>query len=161
RDIDVVFVGALHPNKMPLLATVKRALGARCVLRGLSNVKRNAYFNLKYGFPGWVRPLAFEQYVPLYRRAKIGFNVHNLGDYTVGGYRLFDLPGNGVMQISDGGRYLESFFTVGEEIVGYASADELVDKIRYYLAHDEERRRIARNGVRRVLRDHRFAKRME
>jgi spore maturation protein CgeB len=64
------------------------------------------------------------------------------------------------MQISDGGEYLNEFFTVGEEIIGYGSADDLIDKIRYYLAHDAERTRIAVNGFRRVHRDHRFSQRM-
>jgi spore maturation protein CgeB len=95
----------------------------------------------------------------LYQRTKIGFNVHNRGKYTVGSYRLFDLPGNGVMQISDGGEYLEAFFRDGEEIVGYKDADDL-DKIRYYLDHDDERQAIALNGYRRVMRDHRFQHRM-
>jgi spore maturation protein CgeB len=74
---------------------------------------------------------------------------------------LFELPGNGVMQISDGGEFLEAFFRPDEEIVGYAAADELVDKIRFYLAHDEERRRIARNGFRRVVADHRIGHRLQ
>jgi spore maturation protein CgeB len=160
RDIDVVFVGALHPNKMPLLAAVKKAFGRRCVLHGLTSMKKNLYFNLRHGFTGWVRPLPFEGYVPLYQRAKIGFNVHNRGEYTVGSYRLFDLPGNGVMQISDGGDYLNDFFRVGEEIVAWRTPDELVDLIRHYLADDAERRRIARNGHRRVLRDHRIRHRL-
>jgi spore maturation protein CgeB len=160
RDIDVVFVGALHPNKMPLLATVKKAFGRRCILRGLTSLKKNAYFNVRYGWPGWIRPLPFQAYVPLYQRAKIGFNVHNRGDYTVGSFRLFDLPGNGVMQISDGGPYLDAFFTVGDEIATYRDADDLVDRIRYYLAHDDERLRIARNAYRRVMADHRIRHRL-
>jgi spore maturation protein CgeB len=160
RDIDVVFIGALHPNKMPLLAKVKKAFGRRCVMHGLTSLKKNVYFNLKYGLPHWVRPVPFEAYVPLYQRAKIGFNVHNRGDYTVGSYRLFDLPGNGVMQISDGGEYLASFFRVGDEIIGYRTADELVDLIRFYLSHDDERRRIARNAYRRVIKDHRIGHRL-
>lgn len=160
RDIDVVFIGALHVNKMPLLATVKKAFGRRCVLRGLTSLKKNVYFNLKYGFPGWVRPAPFEAYVPLYQRAKIGINVHNRGKYTLGNYRLFDLPGNGVLQLSDGGEYLDTFFAVGEEIVRYETADELVDLIRYYLQHDDERIQIARNGYRRVVRDHRLPGRL-
>ena len=160
RDIDVVFIGALHLNKMPLLATVKKAFGRRCVMHGLTSLKKNVYFNVKYGFPAWVRPAPFEAYVPLYQRAKIGFNVHNRGDYTVGSYRLFDLPGNGVMQISDGGEYLSSFFHVGDEVIGYRTADELVDKIRFYLANDDERRRIARNAYRRVMADHRIGHRL-
>lgn len=161
RDIDVIFVGALFPNKMPYLAKVKKALGPRLMLRGLSTLKKNAYFNLMYGFPGWVRPIAFDDYVPLYQRAKIGINVHNRGDFTVGGYRMFDLPGNGVMQICDGGENLSSFYEVGEEVVRHNSVDDLIDKVRYYLDHPAERERIARNGYRRVMADHRIGHRLE
>jgi len=157
RDIDVIFIGALHLNKMPLLAKVKKALGKRFRIHGLTSFKKNIYFNLKYGFQEWVTPLPFTDYVLLYQRAKIGINVHNRGDYTVGSYRLFDLPANGVMQISDGGQYLEQFFSVGEEVVSYRDADELIDKVQYYLVHDEERERIALNGFRRVRKDYRIA----
>jgi len=157
RDIDVVFVGALHVNKMPLIAAVKKALGKRLVMYGLTSLKKNVYFNLRYCFPGWVTPLPFNQYVPLYQRAKIGINVHNRGDFTVGGYRMFDLPANGVMQISDGGKYLEQFYAVGEEIVSYKSSDELIAMVKYYLDNDNERERIALNGFRRVRRDYRVA----
>ena len=161
RDIDVIFVGALFRNKMPVLAKVKKALGSRVMLRGRGSIKSNAYFNLKHGFPGWVRPIPFEQYVPLYQRAKIGINVHNRGKYTVGGYRMFDLPGNGVMQICDGEEFLSAFYREGEEVVGYRSADDLIDKVRYYLDNDAERERIARGGYRRVMADHRIRKRLE
>ncbi len=157
RDIDVIFIGALHVNKIPLLAAAKKALGRRFRIHGLTSLKKNVYFNLKYGFPGWVTPLPFTQYVPLYQRAKIGINVHNRGDYTIGSYRLFDLPANGVMQISDGGEYLEQFFAVGEEVVSYRDASELIDKVRYYLSHDEERERIALNGFKRVRKDYKIS----
>ncbi|MGI8402140.1 MAG: glycosyltransferase family protein [Gemmatimonadaceae bacterium] len=160
RDIDVIFVGAIHVGKMLLLAKVKKALGKRFVIRGLASVKKNLYFNARHGFPGWVRPLAFKDYVPFYQRAKIGINVHNRGKFTVGGYRLFELPANGVMQISDGGEYLSTFFEPGREIVGYDTADELIEKVEYYLRHDEERQAIARAGYRRAVRDHRMAVRL-
>jgi hypothetical protein len=161
RDIDVLFIGALLPTKMATLAKVKKALGSRCVIRGLASWKMNAVYNVKHRVPGWVRPVAFEQYVPLYQRTKIGFNVHNRGDYTVGSYRLYELPANGAMQISDGGRHLDAFFKTGEEIVGYRSADDLIDKIRYYLAHEAERNAIALAGFRRVMRDHRIGPRLQ
>ena len=54
RDIDIVFIGALHPGKMPLLARVKKAFGRRCRMYGLAGLKKNLYFNLKYRFPGWI-----------------------------------------------------------------------------------------------------------
>lgn len=97
------------------------------------------------------------EYVGLYQRAKIGFNLHNWGNYGIGSYRLFELPANGVMQISDGDEYLERFFSVGKEIVGWHAADDLLEKIRYYLERDEEREAIARAGYRRVMREYRFA----
>jgi len=160
RDIEVIFIGALHVSKMEILAKIKKALGRRLRMHGVANFKKNVYYNLKYGFPGWVRPVRFEDYVPLYQRSLIGINVHNRGKFTVGNYRLFDLPGNGVMQISDGGEWLQDFFEEGKEIVGYDDADDLIDKVRYYLDHDEERQRIALNGYRRVMKDHRFKQRM-
>jgi len=159
RDIDVVFIGAFHFDKMPLLARLKKALGRRFVHRGIGSWKRKVYYNVMHGFPGWVRPAAFEEVVPLYQRAKIGINVHVRGDYTVGNYRLFDLPANGVMQISDGGEYLNEFFEVGKEIVRHRN-DDLLDRIVHYLEHDDERNAIARAGWERVMRDHRFALRM-
>ncbi len=161
RDIDIIFIGALFPNKMPLLAALKNAFGRRFRLHGLTSWKRNLYFNLRFRFPGWVRPVAFEEYVPLYQRTKIGINVHNRGDYTVGSYRLFDLAGNGVMQLSDGGEHLRAFFDVGREVVSYSGTDDLIQKIRYYLERGQERESIALNGYRRVMSDHRFAQRMQ
>jgi spore maturation protein CgeB len=156
RDLDVVFVGALHIGKMPLLAKVKKALGSSCRMHGLASIKRNVYFNLMYGLPGWVSAIPQSAYVPLYQRAKIGFNVHNRGKYTLGSYRLYELPANGVMQISDGDEYLDRFFSTNDEIVGYVNADDLVDKIRFYLANEGERSRVARNAYRRVVRDYRI-----
>lgn len=160
RDVDIVFVGALAVDKMPLLARVKKAFGRRFRIHGLSNWKRNAYFNAKFGFPGWVRPLPFEEYVPLYQRSRIGINVHLRGVYTVGNYRMLDLPANGVMQISDGGRYLSEWFDVGREIVAYEDGDELVRKIAYYLDHDDERRAIAAAGYRAAMQRHRIRRRL-
>ncbi len=160
RDIDIIFIGAMHLGKMPFLAKIKKAMGKHCRIYGLTNLKKNVYFNVKYGFPGWVKTIPFEQYVSLYQRARIGFNLHNRGNYSVGNARLFDLPGNGVMQISDGGQHLEAFYKVGTEVVGYQDGDDLIDKLRYYLEHDDQRQQIALSGYRRVLKDHRFDSRM-
>ena len=157
RDIDVIFIGALHLNKMPLIAAIKKELGSHLRIHGLTSLKRNVYFNVRYGFPGWVRPVKFSEYVPLYQRAKIGINVHNRGKFSVGGYRLFDLPANGVMQVSDGGKYLDDFFAVDKEIAAYENAQERITKVKYYLANDDARERIARAGFRRVQKDYRIS----
>lgn len=41
---------------------------------------------------------------------------------------------------------LTDYFTIGVDLEAYSSMDELVDKCAYYLAHDEERKQIAKNG---------------
>jgi len=79
RDIDILFIGSLHVGKMPFLAKIKKALGKRCRIYGVASLKKNLYFNLRYGHPGWITPVGFEKYVSLYQRTKIGFNVHNRG----------------------------------------------------------------------------------
>lgn len=160
RDIDVIFVGALFVDKMPILAKVKKAFGKRVRLFGLSSWKRNVYFNARFGMPGWVRPIAFDEYIPLYQRTKIGINVHNRGKYTIGSYRMFELPANGVMQICDGDEYLPDYYEVGKEVVGYSDGDDLVRKVQHYLDHPEERKQIAANGFRAVLARHRMRDRL-
>lgn len=160
RDIDIVFVGALYPEKMPFLAAIRRAFGRRFQMYGLSTWKRNVYFNLKFRTPSWVVPIRFEDYVPLYRRAKLGVNAHLRGKYTVGSYRMFDLPANGVMQLSDGGEYLGRFYEPGREILGYDNADELIAQLDQCLTRPQEREAVARAGYRRVMADHRIGKRL-
>ena len=160
RDIDVIFVGALHPDKMPLLAAVKKAFGNRFRIYGLASLKRNVYFNLKYGLPQWVRPIDFKDYIPLYRRAKIGVNVHLRGKYTVGGYRLFDLPGNGVAQITDGGEYVSDFYEPGIEVDTYETAEQLISRVDYYLSRPADREDLARHAWNRVMKEHRIGTRL-
>ena len=159
RDIDVIFIGALYLNKMPLLAAVKKAFRGGACVYGPGVSKRTSTLIICIDSTGWMRPIPFTN-MPLYQRAKIGINVHNRGDFTVGGYRLFDLPANGVMQISDGGKHLDQFFSLGKEIASYGSAEDLIEKIHYYLEHDDERQAIGLNGFRRVQSSHRFKQRM-
>lgn len=160
RDIDIIFVGALYLDKMPFLASIRKAFGKRFQVHGLASTKKNLYFNLKYRTPMWVSPIRFEDYVPLYRRAKLGVNAHLRGKYTVGSYRLFDLPANGVAQLSDGGEYLERFYDVGREIQSYDAAEDLIAKLDFLLTHPQEREALARAGYRRAMQDHRAATRL-
>ena len=88
----------------------------------------------------------------LYRRARIGWNLHNsTGPVNT---RLMMLPAFGVLQICDCRANLGKIFKLGEEVVGFDTMDECVDATRYYLAHEDERRRIALAGWQRVLADY-------
>jgi spore maturation protein CgeB len=160
RDVDVAFVGSFTRGKMPELARIKKYFGRRCVMHGLTSPLRNVYFNLKFGFPGWMTPLRIDDFARLYRRSKIGFNIHNRGKYTVGNFRLFELPANGAMQVSDGGEFLQQFFTPEEEIICADDTETMLGKIDYFLSHDAERESIAISGYRAVMARHRFKSRV-
>lgn len=156
RDIDVIYVGGFFRQKLPLLARLKKQFGNRLRMHGFFRIKHNLYYNIRFGFPGWMSPVSFEQRVRLYRRAKIGFNLH-WNEYGLGNQRLYHLPANGVMQICDCPDLLGRIYQPGTEVIGYKSGDDLIEKMNYYLEHEEERLRIARGGYRHVMRDYRFA----
>jgi spore maturation protein CgeB len=161
RDVEIVFVGAMHFEKMPQMALLKKAFGKRILMHGLTTWRRNAYFNLKFGFPGWLTPISIDDYVPLYQRSKIGINIHNRGKFTAGNYRMFELPANGVMQISDGDEYLEQFFSPGVEIESYRNLDDAIAKTEYFLSHEKERKDMVRAGYEATLSRHRFSQRIQ
>ncbi len=48
-------------------------------------------------------------------------------------------------------------FEDGKELVMYRSLDEMVEKVQYYLEHEEERKQIARAGYEKVLREYNYA----
>jgi spore maturation protein CgeB len=156
RDIDLIYIGAAHLSKLATLAAIKRRYRARFRLHGWFTWKKNVYFNLRYGFPGWIWAAKRRSYVPLYQRSKIGINLGDPGIYGIANYRLYDVPANGVMLICQGGEAINRFYQVGEEIVAYDSVPELLEKVDYYLAHDDERRKIALAGHRRVVQSYRF-----
>jgi spore maturation protein CgeB len=155
RDVDIAYVGACYLQKLAILAAMKRVFGRRARIHGRFTLPHNAYLVLKHGYIGWVRPLSFEQRTALYRRAKIGFNIH-WNKYGLGNQRLFHVPANAAMQICDCPALLPHVFQPDAEIVGYDTIEELLDRTRYYLDHDAERRKIAAAGHERVLREYTF-----
>ena len=156
RDIDIIYVGAPYIQKLALLAKVKKAFGRKCRLYGRFRLPWNMYYNLRYGWPGWMRRVSFPERTRLHQRAKIGFNVH-WNEHGLGNQRLYYLPANGVMQICDSQQYLGKVFEVGKEVETYRDTDELIQKIRYYVEHDDERKKIALGGYRRTIKEYRFS----
>lgn len=56
---------------------------------------------------------------------------------------------------------LEEYFTYGEDSVWFKTPEEMVELIDYYLAHPDERQRIAENAYKNVLENHTVAHRMK
>ncbi len=64
--------------------------------------------------------------------------------------RIFDIMAAGGFVITNFQPEILDLFVPDEDIVYYESIPDLINKIDYYLAHDEERERIARNGYKKV-----------
>ncbi len=81
-----------------------------------------------------------------YLQARIGWNLHNsVGPVNL---RFFALLANGVLQVCDNKCRVGQVLALGEEVVGFDSIEECVELTSYYLAHEDQRRRIAANGLR-------------
>src|SRR5205085_685289 len=73
--------------------------------------------------------------------------------------RHFEIPAAGGFLLTEPADDLSQFFSPGKEIALYQNTGELIEKIKYYLAHDAERKAIASAGHARVLKDHTYAAR--
>lgn len=75
--------------------------------------------------------------------------------------RHFEIPACGGFLLTSPADDLENFFVPDKEMVLFHGIDDYVEKIKYYLAHDEEREAIAKAGYERTVRDHTYVKRFE
>jgi len=74
--------------------------------------------------------------------------------------RLYEATGVGALLVTEARRNLADLFEPGREVVAYDDEDDLVDRLRHFAEHDDERRRIAAAGQARTLREHTYANRM-
>ena len=68
--------------------------------------------------------------------------------------RHFEVPACGTLEMTQDADDLRDYYELGKEIVVYENEKDLVEKINYYLTHDEEREMIARAGYERTQREH-------
>jgi hypothetical protein len=97
----------------------------------------------------------------VFKGAKIVVNRHgDVAENNASNMRLYEATGVGSLLITDEKDNLGEFFEVGKEIETYRNPDELVEKIKYFLTHEEQRARVARAGQARTLREHTYLHRM-
>lgn len=92
----------------------------------------------------------------VFRNSKINLNITLRSIKSGIPLRAMDIMGAGGFLISN---YQEDFydnFIPGEDMVMYESIDDLVNKCKYYLEHENERIQIASNGAGKVLEKHTY-----
>jgi spore maturation protein CgeB len=73
--------------------------------------------------------------------------------------RVFEVPACGGFLLTQPAEDLHDYLAPGQDCATFETVDDLVDQVRYYLNHEDERRAIASQGHRRTLDEHTYAAR--
>lgn len=92
----------------------------------------------------------FDEMPKVFQLSKINLNISLKCIQSGIPLRALDILGCGGFLLSNYQPELAEQFADGEEVVMYTSLEDAVEKCKYYLEHDEERRRIAQNGCQKV-----------
>ncbi len=111
-------------------------------------------------------PLPDEEMVRMYSRSKINLGFSSCGDTHRSAERIvqvrlrdFEVPMSGGFYVVEYMEELAEFFEPGKEMVCYRDREELLAKVRHYLAYPAERERIRAAGHARAVREHSWQER--
>ena len=153
---DVAFVGTLTPGRIK-------------VLKGLTEFRLGIWGSWQERDPGLApyyreRNVSGEDAAKIYNAAKVNLDIHVLFGQEQAIYnvtpRVFEVPGCGGFLVTGSTPQLERLYAAGGEVAVYRNTDEMRERIRYYLDHEEERRAVARRGHERAQREHTYAQRL-
>jgi spore maturation protein CgeB len=174
---DVTFVGGYHPQREWYLNAIKKA-GINVRIWGpgwrttvldqiqMAEVFRQSRINLNLSnCVTWdIRCLlsectnlrALRRIMIEYRKA---FSGKDPKIREMIKFRQYEINACGGFQISYYAEGLERHYEIGDEIAIFLSLEDLIEKIQYYLKHEDERENIAKRGYVRTLKEHTMEKR--
>ena len=83
----------------------------------------------------------------------LNFHIGVAGDYA-GNMRMFEVTGVGSCLLTDSKKNMDDLFDTGSEVVVYESNEDCIEKIKWLLENENERKKIASSGQSRTLKDH-------
>ena len=163
---DVSFVGQGYGDRPAILRELKRqripvvTFGTHWHLRRWHRGLRKLRLMSPASFQRVIDAtrISQEEMITVFQASRINLNLSSSsaqGDNQIKG-RNFEIPACGAFQLSGYAERLEKFFDIGKEIVCYRTIEELAEKARFYLDHEQERQAIAQAGHQRVLREHTY-----
>jgi hypothetical protein len=99
--------------------------------------------------------VSIERYAGALRRSKISLNFsHSIpGKHQLKG-RVFEILLSGALLMESENDMTPQYFTPMVDYVTFDSKEDLLDKVRYYLEHDEEREQIAYSGYKKAIKNY-------
>jgi hypothetical protein len=141
RDIDVVFFGQISSYRdvrRPYIEFLNETFKG-------SNV--NWYCSTSDRGDEWC---SHEEHMRTMSRAKIGISFSMSAGRPQFKGRVLDTMFTGGLLLDQRNKQTEGYFTEGEDYAAFSSREELLEKIKYYLANEDERKKIAASGNRKA-----------
>ena len=161
----VSFVGGFapsHPDRIPWLEELLSEVEVDIFCYGLERTRPDSPIRRHYRGQAW----GWSMYQTL-QRSRITLNRHARLDVRgsvntdwSNNMRLYEATGVGTCLLTEQRPHLHKLFEPDREVITYRDTAECIEKIGYYLAHEEERAAIARAGQQRTLREHLYTDRM-
>jgi spore maturation protein CgeB len=157
--IPVSFVGSVstaHPSRQKWLEHMCRHVDVDVWTSSADVGPADSAIRSRCRGPAW----GIEMYRIL-RNSLITLNHHiDMAGRFANNLRLYEATGVGTLLVTDWKENLHELFEPDAEVIAYRTNDECVELVRYFLAHDMERARVAKAGQRRTLKDHNYSVRM-
>lgn len=149
---------AVEPLAYPKQTTIKKY--DVCFVGHINSENRiDALDRLFRVFPNfWYGQRTFEEAAEKFGESKIVFNISITDDLNM---RTFEGMATGSLLLTSRNAEVESVFEDGRHLVLYDNLDDMIDKARYYVEHEEERERIACAGYEEVMAKHTFEHRVK
>jgi spore maturation protein CgeB len=154
----------------PLPSTKQEAFASDAVLVGhyepayarMVRALRDAGIGVAVYGPGWgrafgladrrgIKPIYGDDYIRALSASRLCLGFVSVWNRSQATHRTFEIPAVGGFLLGPRTRQHLSYYVEGQEAEYFASDKDLVEKARFYLDHDDARRRIAAAGHRRCL----------
>ena len=102
----------------------------------------------------------WSQMPKVFRASKINLNMTIPNIKSGIPLRVWDILGSGGFLLTNYQAEIPYYFEEGKDLVCFDGIEDMRDKVRYYLSHEEERARIARSGYEKVKEHHTYVDRL-
>jgi spore maturation protein CgeB len=144
---DVSFVGTFERDRAEkMLYVAKQGILVR-VWGSNWQVWKNEHPNLQI----MRRAIYNEEFIKVLCSSKINLNFLRKVNRDLHTSRSLEIPACGAFMLTERTKEHQELFTEGKEAAFFETPSELVEKIRYYLSHEEERSQVAQSGRIRCL----------
>ncbi len=162
----VTFVGGFapsHPDRISWLESLLQEVDIDIFCYGLERTRPDSPIRSHYRGQVW----GWEMYRTL-RRSRITLNRHARLEVDgvantewCNNMRMYEATGVGTCLLTEWRPHLHELFEPDREVLTYRDDRECIEKIEYFLSHEEERATVARAGQLRTLQEHLYTQRME